>query len=90
MLMAASESLAALLTPEELAQVQVYPDFGRIREISVRVAVEVMKAAAEEGHLANTSALRALSADGDAGLASFVRRQMYVPEYCSLVAPTQG
>lgn len=86
MIMAASEALAGLIEPEELAQGQVYPNMQAIRAISLRVAVEVLKAAAEEGRLANAAALRALGF-GDAALEDFVRRQMYVPEYTSLVAP---
>jgi malic enzyme len=86
MIIAASEALAGLIEPEELAQGRVYPNMRSIRAISLRVAVEVIKAAAEEGRLANQAALRALGF-GEAALEDFVRGQMYVPEYSSLVAP---
>jgi malic enzyme len=86
MIMAASESLAALITPEELAQGRVYPNMHRIRDISLRVATQVLKAAAEEGHVGSPAALRAM-ARGDAALENFVFRQMYTPTYTSIVAP---
>lgn len=86
MIMAAAEALPALLTSEDLEAGRVYPTMKRIREISRRVAVEVIKAAADEGRIANHGAIRALSRGGDA-LLRYVKGHMYFPEYRSLVAP---
>jgi len=67
MLMAAAEALPSLITPEELAQGRVFPDLRNIRDISLHIAMEVIKAAADEGLVANPSALRAMG-KGDKAL----------------------
>ncbi|EFN53662.1 hypothetical protein CHLNCDRAFT_136414 [Chlorella variabilis] len=76
MLMAAAESLADMITPQELAAGRVYPNMNKIRDISLNVALETMKAAAEEGHLHNPHAMRELSR-GDDHLRRYIQKHMY-------------
>lgn len=58
------------------------PSLQNIRDISARVAAEVMKAAAAEGHLGEEAA--AHLAKGDAALVAWVRKAMFVPQYASI------
>ncbi len=51
--------LRSEITPEELAEGRVYPNMHKIRDISLTVALETLKAAAEEGHLHNEHAVGA-------------------------------
>lgn len=83
MVMAAAEALPKMLTPEEKARRGVYPDLANIREISARVAQEVIKTAASDG-IARGPCLRAIE-KGDAALAAWVKTHMYFPEYKSVV-----
>lgn len=53
-----------------------------IREISARVAAEVIKAAGEEGHLGDEAA--AQLAKGDEALMAWVRKAMFVAQYASI------
>jgi malate dehydrogenase (decarboxylating) len=89
MLMAAAESLSYMITPEELAAGRVYPNMHKIREISLNVALETMKAAAEEGHLHNDVAIREL-AKGDEYLRRYIQKHMYWPGYTNLQPPPPG
>lgn len=89
MLMAAAESLAYLITPEELEAGRVYPNMHKIRDISLNVALETMKAAAEEGHLHNDIAMRELS-KGDEYLRRYIHKHMYWPAYTNLQPPPPG
>lgn len=84
--MAAAESLPGTITATDLAAGKVYPDLNNIRSISLHVACEVLKAAADEGHVANPAALRALG-KGDGALQRYVVGHMYWPAYASLVPP---
>ncbi len=49
MISATATALAAEVTPDELDRGMVYPDIGRLREVSRVVAAAVMRAASEEG-----------------------------------------
>jgi len=49
MISATATALAAEVTPDELDKSMVYPDIGRLREVSRVVAAAVMRAASEEG-----------------------------------------
>eukprot|EP00887_Chlorella_sp_A99_P002937 scaffold24.g2937.t1 len=73
-----------MITPEELAQGRVYPDLNKIRDISLAIAVETMRAAADEGHVHNPSALMAL-ARCDETLRAYIASHMYYPKYTRLV-----
>ncbi|PSC74934.1 malic enzyme [Micractinium conductrix] len=84
MLMAAAESLVEEITPEELAEGRVYPNMHKIRSISLNVALETMKAAAEEGHLHNENAMRELSR-GDENLRNYIHKHMFWPQYSNLI-----
>ena len=86
MLMAAAEALPSLITDEELEKGRVFPSMENIKSISAHVACEVIKAAADEGHVNNTFLLRALG-KGEEELKKYVQRHMYKPEYRSLVPP---
>lgn len=49
MISATATALAAEVTPDELDKSMVFPDIGRLREVSRVVAAAVMRAASEEG-----------------------------------------
>lgn len=84
MIMAAAEAVPKALSEGEIAAGVVYPDMGRIRDISTKVASNVIKAAAKEGNLKNELAIKALE-EGDEALAAFVRTNMYKPKYSKIV-----
>lgn len=84
MLMAAAEALPTLISEEEIQAGHVYPDLNKIRDISLKVVLETMKAAADEGHLHNPAAMMAL-AQGEHHLADFIASHMYYPKYTRLV-----
>ena len=73
-----------MLTEKDLKEGRVFPSMENIRNISVKVACEVIKAAADEGNLNSTTLMRALS-KGDEALERYVLSRMYYPEYKSLV-----
>jgi malate dehydrogenase (oxaloacetate-decarboxylating)(NADP+) len=75
MVLAASLALADSLTVEEKDDGLVYPRLTRIREISVGIAVGVIKTAQKEGVDTNNQ-LRGLD---DAALAEFVEARMWRP-----------
>lgn len=49
MFLAAARTLSEMATSEELDEGRVYPSLGRIREVSLRIAVEVARVAYREG-----------------------------------------
>lgn len=83
MLMTAAETLPALIEQEDVAAGLVYPKLKDIRSISSRIAVEVIKVAAAEGHVGSSEALKALK-NGDEELLKWVEEQMFTPAYTSL------
>jgi malate dehydrogenase (oxaloacetate-decarboxylating)(NADP+) len=72
----AARTLAALVTPEDLAMGRIYPSLTRIREVSRAIAIEVAKIAFERG------LARAPRPDD---LAAAVSAAMYEPVYQSLL-----
>lgn len=86
MIMTAAEALPGTLSSLDLAAGRVYPGMDCIRAISLHIATEVIKAAADEGHVANPGVLRALG-KGDETLRRYVSSHMYWPAYTSLVPP---
>jgi hypothetical protein len=61
----------------------VYPGLQNIRDISISIAMEVIRTAASEGRCKGP-ALEQL-AKGDARLERWIRRNMFSPHYTSLV-----
>lgn len=79
MLYIAAEALANFVPEEDVREGKVFPPLTRIREVSHRIAVAVVKEAIREG-LATR-----VSAQDKEDLDSFVARKMYYPEYVPLV-----
>jgi len=79
MLYVAAEALANFVTEEELQQGKVFPHISKIREVSHRVAVEVIKQALSEGHASK------LSNKDIHDLDAYVTKKMYDPNYVPLV-----
>ncbi|KAL4857038.1 NAD-dependent malic enzyme 2 [Chlorella vulgaris] len=84
MLMAAAETLATMIPAKELSEGRVYPSMHQIRDISLSVALATMKAAADEGLLHNSNAVKEL-ARGNAYLRRYIHKHMYVPQYTTLM-----
>jgi hypothetical protein len=55
------------------------------RDISIKLAREVIKEAAKEGHLGNLEAERVLEKGGDEALEAWIGEHQYVPGYRPLV-----
>lgn len=83
MVMAAAEALPKKLTVDERRRRAVYPDLAAIRNISAHMAVEVIKAAAEEDMVHGPAAAKL--GKGDDALLRWVQKHMYSPEYRSIV-----
>ena len=79
MLYVAAEALANFVTEEELAEGKVFPHIAKIREVSHRVAVAVIREAAKEGQATK------LTEKDMANLEEFVAKKMYDPEYVPLI-----
>jgi malate dehydrogenase (oxaloacetate-decarboxylating)(NADP+) len=78
MLLAAAGALAELADEALLGQGALFPPLERIREVSVKIATAVSRAAASEGLVS-----RALPAD----LERHLRERMYWPQYQSVTSP---
>jgi malate dehydrogenase (oxaloacetate-decarboxylating)(NADP+) len=72
MFMVAARTLASCVGEDDLAQGSLYPPLDRVREVSVRIAVEVAEVAFRDG---------LASIDQPDDLPAYVRSQMYVPAY---------
>ena len=79
MLYIAAEALAHFMTEEELAAGRIFPGLPKIRDVSHRIAVAVVREAIREGLATKVSAEESLDLD------SFVARRMYYPEYVPIV-----
>lgn len=79
MLYVAAEALANFVTEEELAEGKVFPHINKIREVSHRVAVAVIREAAREGQAPK------VSEKDMANLEEFVAKKMYEPIYTPLI-----
>ena len=75
MIYASGDALSTALTPEERSENWLYPEIGRIRDVSVTVTCGVIRAAQKEG-VDRELALRSLS---DKDLDAYVRQKMYDP-----------
>lgn len=75
MVAASAQALATSLTNEEKARNLLYPDVERIREVSIRIAVGVIRSAQSLGVDRNES-LRKMN---DEELTLYVSNQMYHP-----------
>ncbi|GAA5974298.1 hypothetical protein JCM11641_006720 [Rhodosporidiobolus odoratus] len=75
MIHAAAQGLADSLTADELERNLLYPDIERIREVSIKIAVSVVRSAQKLGVDRNEE-LRDMT---DAQLTSFVQTRMYHP-----------
>jgi len=76
MFFAAARTLSSCVTTEELEKGQVYPDITQIREVSKKVAIEVINVAFAEG---------VSRIPRPKNLEELVVRSMYVPNYTPLV-----
>jgi malate dehydrogenase (oxaloacetate-decarboxylating)(NADP+) len=75
MIDASATSLAASLLPSEISLGLLYPDLARIRDVSMAVAIGVIRAAQKAGVDLETS-LRDI---GDGELRKWVKSRMYDP-----------
>lgn len=80
MIYAASQAVAASVTEEEAAAGMVFPDVGRVREVSHRVACYVIRAASKE----NLDREKFAANMDEDELSSFVSDKMYDPVYVPL------
>lgn len=76
MIYASAISLSTSLLPSEVAQGLLYPDLARIRDVSVVVAVGVIRAAQEAG-VAREAQIKEMT---DEELETWVRSRMYDPQ----------
>jgi malate dehydrogenase (oxaloacetate-decarboxylating)(NADP+) len=79
MLYVAAATLAEFVPPEDLEKGQVFPHISKIREVSHRIAVAVVKEAMADGQATK------VSPEDAHDLEDFVARKMYYPEYVPLV-----
>ena len=75
MIYASATALSTALIPSEVDQGWLYPDIGRIRDVSVIVAMGVIRAAQEAG-VDREVHVRGM---GDKELEEWVRAKMYDP-----------
>lgn len=91
----AAETLSKCMTDELLKQGKVYPDVSSIRDVSLRVAVEGLNEVV--GFLislvcstaAETQLATKFPKDGETW-ESYIRKQMYTPQYAPLVWNDEG
>ena len=75
MIYASAVALSQSLHPDEVSQGWLYPEIGRIRDVSVTVAMGVIRAAEEAG-VARETHIKSLN---DVELEDWVRSKMYEP-----------
>ena len=75
MIYASATSLSTSLKPSEVSQGWLYPEIGRIRDVSVVVAIGVIRAAQEAG----VDREQSIKEMGDEELEKWVRAKMYDP-----------
>jgi malate dehydrogenase (oxaloacetate-decarboxylating)(NADP+) len=75
MIYASATSLSTSLTPTEVDQGLLYPEIARIRDVSVTVAMGVIRAAQE----ASVDREQSIKGMGDEELEKWVRSKMYDP-----------
>jgi malate dehydrogenase (oxaloacetate-decarboxylating)(NADP+) len=77
MFFTAAKTLAHMVTEEELNAGTIYPDLGKIRQISLAIAAAVCRLAWDEG-------LARYAEPED--IRHYVREQMYRPDYRPYIA----
>ena len=75
MIYASATSLSTSLHPSEVSQGWLYPELARIRDVSVIVAIGVIRAAQEAG----VDREQSIKGFGDDELEKWVRSKMYDP-----------
>ncbi|OQR91730.1 NAD-dependent malic enzyme [Thraustotheca clavata] len=80
MLYAAAQALTDCLSPEEIANGQVFPSVRNIRDVSLKVATSVVRCAVEDGIATNPPEIRR-----GASLEEYIASKMFVPVYRSVV-----
>lgn len=80
MLYSAARALSDCMTPEELERGEVFPNVGRIRQVSTRVATAVMQTALDD----NIATFRPIIRRGSK-LEDYVKSRMFTPAYRTLV-----
>jgi malate dehydrogenase (oxaloacetate-decarboxylating)(NADP+) len=80
MIYASAAGLAASLNATEKARGDLYPELPRVREVSVIVAREVIRAAQKEG----VDRKKTLQFMSDAELDAYIRSKMYDPKVVEL------
>ena len=88
MLVGSAKAIADMLTDDQIRRGCIFPLIKEIRNISAKVAVRVIKQAAEEGQ-AKKSIIELIENDdeNDTNLLRHVKRAQYRPEYRPLVFP---
>lgn len=86
MIMAAAAALPSMVPDANLASGYVYPPVSSIRQISAKVAFEVMYAASRGGLLKSPKAVAAMSTSNEA-LMAYIETSMWQPGYRPLVNP---
>jgi malic enzyme len=81
MLHAASLELSLQVSPRSLAEGKIFPEVSKIRDISLNVAVQVIRAAQDDG-VSTKSLPRDLE-----NLRRFVEEKMWLPSYGAVVYP---
>jgi len=81
MIYTSSVALANTLTDEEKAAGLLYPRLCRIREVSTKIAAEVMKEAVKEGVAKNQEVIDLVNSNDEAKLISFIQSKQYNPAY---------
>lgn len=76
MILIASESLATCVTEEEFSRGLLYPDVARIRDVSLHIARDVIRAAQKDG----VDGIKELRGISDAELESYIKSKIYNPE----------
>ncbi|ORX56072.1 malate dehydrogenase [Piromyces finnis] len=81
MIYTSSVALANTLTDEERASGLLYPRLCRIREVSTKIAAEVIKEAVKEGVAKNQEVIALVEANDEAKLISYIESKQYNPTY---------
>jgi malate dehydrogenase (oxaloacetate-decarboxylating)(NADP+) len=81
MIYISSVALANTVTDEEKAAGLLYPRLCRIREVSTKIAAEVIKEAVKEGVAKNQEVIDLVNANDEAKLISYIQSKQYNPAY---------
>ncbi|ORX42256.1 hypothetical protein BCR36DRAFT_362684 [Piromyces finnis] len=81
MIYSSSVALANSLTDEERASGLLYPRLNRIREVSVKIAVEVIKESVVEGIATNKEIIDIVNSKDEIKLINYIQNKQYNPSY---------